>query len=782
MITNRSSILLLALLSALCTAQDPATPRPEPDPPQEQPLTSTEISWDRVQKVHYEHGTGRLFLLGDVDVRLGERRIRCQNLVAWVDTSRTEPRTEPPPVPEGEGLLPPSAREAAAAASEWVTELYAEGHVLFLEHGRWLEAERLYLDLRRERGLLIDATVAVDLDTRNGVTPLVAKAQELRLLSADRMIGSGVQTYITPHGQSSTYVTQEQLELVKDPPITGEDGQPIVNYHVRSSGNVLHLGGSPVLWLPDFVGDTAEGRNSLFLENVRLRRSNQMGIEAGVTFGDEILNSDGVPWGKWAADLDWFSKRGPGVGGRLDYGTEDYYGTFIGRYQRDTGKDKNYGEPPTNNRGRISWWHRHKFDSSLQLDLELNLFSDRGYYPTYFEDEFKGIKPPENIAFLKKTFFNSQISALASGRFNHWLTRTEHLPELRYDLVTEPLFDIADRPLYLTTTVRASNSRIEYDADLSLRNRSTMRFDADTLVEYAFPLGPLKIRPFAGIRASWFQRDLLSHDDEHRLGFTHGVTIATQAWKVFDSDGGLFNLSGLRHVIIPELTFRNTVGVRVSPNELIPFDDIEAYDNEQTFGLRVRNLFQTIRDRDEGPMVDTFVDLEIEQLFYPNADRDHGSEPWGNLDVDLLVRFSDNFQFLTDFELNYYGRGFEVANAAFGYTPGDDLQVYSGYRHFDGSYDAVFVQANYRLDEKWMFTAEGAYDFQEDRGLDHRFILSHIGPEWVFQVGVNADLGENDFGILFSFEPRWLFNPVLRPSALRAEPRLYYLGDRLSGR
>jgi hypothetical protein len=307
-----------------------------------------------------------------------------------------------------------------------------------------------------------------------------------------------------------------------------------------------------------------------------------------------------------------------------------------------------------------------------------------------------------------------------------------------------------------------------------------MRFDADTVLEYPFDVGPFKLIPFAGVRTTWFQRELDGDRGRTRFGITSGATIAMKAWRVYDSSGGLFNLDGLRHVIEPELTFRNTSGVRVDPTELIQLDDIEMFDNEQSFELRLRNLFQTVRTRDSVRSVETFIDLDLRQRYFPNADRDHFGDPFDNLDVDLLVRFSDNFQFLTDFEINYYGRGMEVANAAFGYTPSIDLQLYTGFRHFHETYDAVFLQANYRFNEKWMGTIETSYDFNEDRGIEHRFVLSHIGPEWVFQLGVKADIGQNDFGILFSFEPRWLFNPVLSPSSLKSEPRLLYLGSGLN--
>ncbi|NRA96600.1 MAG: hypothetical protein HRU14_10385, partial [Planctomycetes bacterium] len=507
--------------------------------------------------------------------------------------------------------------------------------------------------------------------------------------------------------------------------------------------------------------------------------SSEFGRELGITLGTDITyGADDRRWGKWRTHLDWYSKRGPGVGVDLVYATPTYRGELVTRYQRDEGKDRLFGPPPTENRGRLSWWHRQFLPEGVQMDVEFQLFSDRGYFPTWFEDDEKDQKPPENLVYLKKAFFNSMVSGLYSTRFNDWFTRVEYQPEIRYDLVAEPLFDIGNHPLYLTVTARGGKGRLKYDEDLDISPQGTWRADIDALLEYAVPVGPLKVTPFAGVRYTYYEKDIFDDENEDRIGLTFGGTLNLQAWKVFEAHGGLFDLDGLRHVMIPEITFRNTVGVDLPPTNLIPLDNVETFDNLQAFEFRLRNLLQTLRHRPHGTEVDTFVDLELEAPYYPNP-RDNRGEPWGNLDVDLLVRFNDHLQFLADVEVDWYGRGLEVGNIAVGYTPSRNLQAYTGFRHFHHEYDAVFAQTNWRADEKWMFTVESSYDFLRSRGIDHRLVISHIGAEWVFQLGFKADVGENDVSVFISFEPRVLFDPIQRSGLIRAEPRLHHLGTGL---
>lgn len=737
--------------------------------------------YEHIQIVRLDAADRILYLAGDVRVQIDDMIIRCDNLVAWL---AERPADEAPRKGDRATILPPKESDRLQQASQSVREIYAEGTVVFSQREEWVRADRIFLDLVNHRGIMVDARLSAPLPGTKEDHSIIVHADELRLLARDRMQATGVRMTTCAFGHPHYHVSSSVIDVVKDRAGVIEPSDPSglrENYHIEASGNVLHVGTVPVFWVPNFVGDTARRRTFDYIEDVRFNRSNRFGYEFGITLGDDIEDAKGV-FGHWSVPISYYSKRGFGSGVDFVYGDKgrEFEGDVSLRYQRDHGQDRFFGEPPTENRGRVSFAHRHRLPWEVQLDAELQIFSDRGYYPTWFEDEDKGEKPPENLIYLKRAFANSYVTALYTMRLNDWETVAEYQPEVRYDLVYQPLFDLFDSPVYLNTTVRGSKNRLEVDEDLNITPRGTWRFDLDALLEYPFDIGPMRLTPFVGPRYTWYEEDIFERRSEDRFGITSGATLAFQAWRLYDVHGGIFGLDGMRHVVSPSLTFRNISGVKLHPDELVIVDDVDTFDNFQVFEFEVRNLFQTVRQRESGPVVEEFVDLETEIDYYPNAGRDFGGDPWSNLRNDLIVRFSDDFQLAFDSELNFYGRGMEIANVALGFTPSREFQAYAGFRHFHDTYDAVFFQTNWRIEEKWMVTGETSYDFEEDRGLEHRLVVTRFAHDWVLQFGLKADVGENDFGVTISLEPRILFDPVRRRKGVGAEPRLLYLGSGLS--
>ena len=238
----------------------------------------------------------------------------------------------------------------------------------------------------------------------------------------------------------------------------------------------------------------------------------------------------------------------------------------------DVGEDKIYGEPPTENRWRLSWRNRAYFENHVQLDLELNAFSDEGFYPTYYKGEFKNDKPPETYAYLKRRRRIVRVQRSLSARINDWETTTEYRPKIEYTLITEPITNVFDNPLYLTARTEIAQPRHLFDNDLHLPQVDTLRIDLDTLVEYPFLAGPVKFTPFAGLRTTYYEYDLARDHAQERTGFTFGGEASMQLARDYGCRGGLFELDGLRHVIVPSIEYRQTTGVNLHPEELFQYD------------------------------------------------------------------------------------------------------------------------------------------------------------------------------------------------------------------
>lgn len=758
-----AALLLLAVGTATPAQERPEAaqqkrPQAAPKEREKAPLI------ERLQTPRYEEfdlGEGLYIMRGDVAVRIRGYEIRCDALLAW--------------------LADPSAageEESANPLGRYVKEVYAEGSFVFKDGTRTVLADRLFLDLENERGLALNGRAAYRVRRQGEESRLVVRAEELRLIGPDRLEALGARVFQSPFSVPTWYLSSERIDVDLWPLQSEREERPVFRY--RASGNELRAGDLTLLPLPPLDGDTASGGLGRYIDDLRFGRTSRFGLRVEPVLGGDIRTEDGRRWGRWRALGAWLSRRGLGVGLELDYATDEYAGHFLSRYQNDTGEDRPFGKPETEDRGRVHWWHRHQLPAEVQLDLELNLLSDRGFFPIYYEREYRDLKPPENILFAKRRWFNGQISGLVQARFNDWTPTTESLPEIRYDLISEPLFDIAGQRLYLDTSLRIGRKRRRPDADARLFEApgAAWRADLDTVLTLPISAGPLTISPFAGIRTTYYSRDLQG-DDLVRAGGLSGVSIASRLWRDFDVVSEFFNINGLRHAIYPVLTVRNLAGTGFEPTTLARYDDVEDIDDGTEFELQLRNILQTTEEVDDGFRMATLFDLDLRQTYYPDRDDNFGRH-FGNLDADILVRITPSVQLHTDFEVNYYGRDLEVFNISLGYVPDRDFQALIGFRKFQDVYAAAFGQLWWRVEQKYLVVAETAWDFEDGEGISHRLRLSRLGAEWVITVNFQADVQEGDYGFGLAISPRLLFDPRRGINDLGGDPRLRFPGGRLT--
>jgi hypothetical protein len=762
---------LLAIVAAVVTlAVTAACQKPESAP-------STRGKLD----VTYEKNNV-IYLIGVTSgVQIGDLEIRCENAVIWLadEGSPTESKpigaeTRRKDIMVGFGLR--------------VKELYAEGNVHLRQGEEVHDCDSAFIDFVHERGLVVDPRSRFPIPSPTGQpAKLHVKADELRMFSETNLQLVGAQVSTCPFGNPHYHVASETVDVFRarasrNPPPGQPEGQT-PNFYYTATGNTLYTGsGFPVLWLPDFSGDSSSpmGRTYRYLKDVRIGKSNQFGYQFGLSIGDDLKTKEGKKWGSWVADLDYRSKRGPGVGVDFAYEQSCFKGEIKANYQHDVGTDEIYGKPPSEQRWRLLWRNRWFVAKDFQLDLETHLFSDRGYYPTYFEDEYKSDKPPETYAYLKRTFETSAFTGLFLVRGNAFETTTEYRPRLEYVLVTDPIANVFDNPLYFTARAEISRPRRLFDEDLHAPSVDTLRADLDTLVEYPFMAGPVKVTPFAGLRTTYYEYDLARNLHNERNGITWGAEVSMQLKRDYACCGGPLDLDGLRHVVVPSIEYRRTSGVTLHPEELFQYDGVDEFDDEEivTFGLR--NVLQTVRHRKGKPAsVDEVLDLNLEMSYFADPDRNNGGEQWSNLFGDAILRLSDELQFLAEFEWDPNESDLEVLDFAVGWTPSDKLQTYAGLHHFEDTYDLVYAQASWQASEKWLVRGYASYDFHRHDWSKTDLAISRLGHDWVWTVIFGANFDRNDFSFSIGLEPRFLFDPILRPHGLRRQPEFQYLGSQL---
>lgn len=716
-----------------------------------------ELSWSVAPRVErLDVGTGILYLVGGVDVRINDLRVRCDSLVAWLAR------------PTAEG----------AAGRHFVKEIYAEGTVFLFQGEESTRAGRLWLDLPRQRGIVIDAVRVSPLPLRNPPEPaaLTLRAEELRLLSPDRILALGVSATTCTFGHPHWHLSSEQLELIRDP-ADPEVDPAIRNLHIEAAGNRLALSPLGSVPLPDLNLDSESDGMLGSIETARLGNSDQFGLNLGVTIG-QSLSASGREVARLHFPIDYFTRRGPAVGLNAEYGDHDspYRGRLSARWLHDRGSDYNFGTPPSEERGHIALYHRHELPGGVRADVEINASSDRGYYPTWFETEWKTWKPPENLLYLSRPFENAWLTGLFTHRFNGFMDTTLFEPQLGWELVAEPLAEVGDRPLLLNVSAEAAIVRRLSDNATNLSSPTLTRTDLDAVVELSQPLGPFTVTPFAGLRWSTFSRDLAGNRVD-RLGLLTGARFQIEAWKDYPGVAESLGLDGLRHRIQPAITVRSVSGMDVDPASLIPIDSVEQASDVAEIEFEVRNLLTTLKAPDRTPV--NLLDADLSVSWYPDAELSpHGSSA-GPLRFDVLVRPADSVELAIDGEWDLGDGQGDLLNSAIGWKPSDRLRLAGGLRHFSGTpalgpdsaFDMFFVQTDWRIEEKWLLAFQSSYETRQSSGLRYAAALSRIGHDFVLRGTLYADPLEGEFGFALSFQPRLMFRGTRGFREIGGEPR-----------
>ncbi|MFT7618845.1 MAG: hypothetical protein ACI97A_002493 [Planctomycetota bacterium] len=703
-----------------------------------------------------------LIAVGNVQLTWGGGSLRCDNAVIW-------------------GIKPDEKESKEASNGLFVREIYAEGRVL-IRHGEnvyTIEAARGFVDPVKNRGVFFNATISTEISGRDGATTVTARAAEAIQLADRRFELQELTLTTSPFSEPGYFISADTLSLQMDPPAQkpgGKPGDTVRNIQYRLDGSVLNVSGIALGPAPTISGNTQDDSFS-WLKRVSVDSSNRFGPSVLVSVGTPITIDD-QRWGDWTLHTRYLGDRGPGVGLDLKYRTENYAGRLESFYQKDRGQDRLFGNPPSNDRGRVLLRHRHKLPENIQLDVEVSKLSDRGFLHEYYEREFKEDKEQETLIYLKRAVENRAATFLAGTRINNFLDQVEHQPQVGYNIISEPLFDIGDTTIYVDTDYEVSRVRRRFDDDTGFNDIDSFRADLDNKVVVPFFAGPIKIQPFAGFRYTYYSNSRIGERSLHRIGTVYGVQATSQLSRTFDVNGGFFNLNGLRHIVTPEIEYTVVSHVSRQVIDVPQFDRVDAYSESHRIRIGVRNRLQTIWETNKEKRVVDFVDIDVEWTYFPDADRDNFGEHAGNLDVDFVLRLSPRLTYLLDFEYSFVLDTVEVLNTTLGWAPTDEFQVGLGYRRYVDVNDVVLIQAQWRPTERLAFRGLVGYNFEDDEFQDARLTIVRFGADWVFEIDLSWD-NEGDVGFGIAFSPRALFDPRLRARSLRHQPRLYEFGGNL---
>jgi hypothetical protein len=584
-------------------------------------------------------------------------------------------------------------------------ELYIEGNVVFSKDRRVIYADRMFYNVERAQGTILNAEVLTPVADYRGLLRL--KAEVVRQIDDNNLQAFNSAFTSSRLGVPTYWLQSRQMDLVKQPaqrtdPDTGAalfdqvTGEPLIgeDYFARATGNRVYLAGVPVFSWPQFTTKLSDP--SLYLTEFGINNDNIFGTQIHAGFDlNKIFGLQRSPGTNWTGVLDYLSERGFGYGSKFDYQQQGLFGIpgqVKGRYDswfiNDSGQDflgrgRFNLQPEQTNRGRVTLDHRHQFAPGYSLRAEVGYVSDRNFLEQFYERQWDTQKDATTGLWLERNFGTQSYNLTADVQINDFFTQTSWLPRFDQFTIGQPLF--GDRALFSSHThagyakLRVADAPTDpTDAaffDPLAWEANVEGFRVGTRQEFSVPLqlGPTKIVPYALTDFTWWQ-EALDGNDLFRVGGQVGVRGSLPMWKVDPTvQSTLLNLNGLAHKVtfdfdasysdasqdINELPlfdaldddaqehFRrrfafNTFGISSGGNTPLEFD-------ERTYALR-----SGLQSNVTSPSAEIFDDLSMVKLGVRQRWQTKRGAPGRERIVDLVNFDGDRDNFGSDFGmLNY---------------------------------------------------------------------------------------------------------------------------------
>ena len=661
-------------------------------------------------------------------------------------------------------------------------EMYAEGNVTLRQKEDVQIADKIFINLKENKGVLVDAQMQIKADIKEDadeqkswkygkkeveeadehIPTVHVKAEEIMLVGKGQYeINNGEFTtcnFDHPHYKFKS----SKIRILK----TNEQGV------MSLAGNKVYWGNRSIFYWPYIAFDIRSKPN--VLQNWELGNSSRYG---NMLSTDWNLFNLGIAenidkWSDLYFSLDYLEERGPGVGANYSYDLSHIVGEFDAYYIKDNKRhDFNSSDVEGEDRWRLSWRHRQYLPFDLRLDLEANNLSDDGFLREFYEKIFKEHKDEETIVYLRRLEDTEGITFLLKKQLNSFDTFVdagkmdrvaERLPELGYRIIGEPLWK--NRLNYTTESNFTYFDRVFSNIPGEEEPESAIRFDTNNEISSPFRLSILKVKPYVKGRFIGYTDTVKNKDSfrrfeddgssESRLISTVGVDMSTTLWRTYSYYSEFFDINRLRHVFTPEIRYSFNPFITKDPRGFNQYDSVDRIDDSQWLLIGFRNKLQTKRSVAGREKVVDLIYFDVELNFFLGNQGDDSvfdNEVAFNrkredfIHFDFKAQLNDHISILSERnEFNMESGSLNIFNIGVlaDYSP--KWSAFLGQRFIQGVSSSVLLSTNFKFNEKWELDFLEQFDFnselsQEDKDPDRdlgknlktKFVFTRNFHEWV---------------------------------------------------
>ena len=474
------------------------------------------------------------------------------------------------------------------------------------------------------------------------------------------------------------------------------------------------------------------------------------------------------------------------------------------------GNDRLNLPPETRTRGRSMLRHRQFFPNGFEFIAEVGWLSDRNFLEQYLENEWDQQSDHNTGLRLRRHYYNNLFDVSANVQVNDFYTETENLPALDHYLLGGSL--LGDR-LTWSAHNRVSYARLNV-ADTPINaaeaaeqspipgESNSQGVIASTRQELALPVrtGPFKFVPYISGEAAHYG-EAADGDSLTRLLGQAGLRSLPMSRVDPSIQSSLMNVRGLAHKVewtaeyfyadsdtnLDELplydplddnaqeqfrrrfiddTFSGTLPLAFDPRNYALRSGLQRFvtspsetiaDDLQQVRLGVHQRFQTKRGLPGRERIVDLLQLDVDMMLFPDADRDNFGETVGPTTYEARYHIGDRYSLMSDGYIDFFDGGLSSISAGVQTSRPGKGNWYVGLLSLEGPVSSTVVRTlmNYRMNEKWIISGGTTYDFGKTGNVGQSFGLTRIGESLLIQLGVNVDSGRDNIGAGFTIEPRF---------------------------
>ena len=613
-----------------------------------------------------------------------------------------------------------------AAVNTETKDAEAEGNVILQSSGAELKGEKIIYNFSTKVGTILKA--------RASSVGWYAFGDKIELLSNStyRVING----YITSCCLAKPHYKISAKTVMIDP----------VDNKVAAKDVTVKVGDTPIAYLPKYHFDLKTGGWPTV--NVIPGKKSKWGVFALNSYRYEMDGGNSL-----TLRVDERSKWGLAEG--LDY---KYYVNGFGEgllrtyYTHQRNMDRNEPEKGEQQRYRIQARHLWDINDHAMAIMEYHRSSDMNMTKDYFyREEYDRESSPESYIYALNRESEYSLSVLARKRVNHFQTVTERLPEVRFDLKDQKLFDL---PIYFKTDTTFTNLNKKTSANTDDLN--VTRFDTYNKLSAPLKLvNFLSVSPFVGTRDTVYSRNLNDSEDEFRTAFYTGVDMSTKFSKTYETTGEFLGVdfNKLHHIITPTVEYKYIHQPSVDYTKLEQLDDIDAIDQKNTFTLGLENRLQTKRKIGESlSTVDLgYLLITGDYLYKPEGRGSQFSTVKGDLELTPFkwLRFESDTRYDPD------TRDFQTWNTDLYINRFEDWQFGLGSRYEQNKISELTSELSYKLNNEWAFRVLSRYDLKEVEDSGYKYVNRFKNKEftvikdlhcWLAETSISSD---RDGGVTF---------------------------------